>query len=638
MGYYSGSDAAENVRGTYIDDSIYLYGGNDAAQGSFGNDWIYGGDGNDRLFGGAQGDYLYGEAGVDRLRGEGGNDVLTGGAGGDVLDGGTGDDRFMIEGRAEMRGDQVYGGTGIDTLVLDLSDATAFRFAAPDSIDVSSFGGMTFRDVERYEIEGSARGDVVTGWLLGDRLDGNGGNDRLSGYFGDDSLDGGDGNDALIGGGGHDFLLAGDGADQVRGGFGNDGLYGGAGSDRLDGESGDDNLEGGAGADALTGGFGDDTLGADSFTDSGTERDALSGGGGNDLLRIGIGDVAYGQAGSDRLDAYFAESATNETFILRQAAHTFANGARVSGFEALTYTGGSGVDQITGGRFADDLTGGGGNDRLNGAAGGDDLDGGDGNDQLNGATGNDYLEGGRGNDRLTGGGGNDTLSHTSGNDRLFGQGGADSFEIGWDEASDLPYRVAINGGAGRDTVDFTSITLGAVVDLGNQALNDGLAFGKTLVGIEVLNGTSLDDSFAGTSGGDSFYGNGGDDVLSGRAGSDRLVGGGGADQLADGAGADVFDFTDYGSGWMGDTVSDFTRGQDRLAFELSDLGWRSEAGVRLVSGADPEPVGGAANLLFDSSTGRLWLDADGANDTYGPELLVTLTGVRALAESDFLFI
>jgi Ca2+-binding RTX toxin-like protein len=599
MGYYEGSDAAESVLGTYNDDDIYLYGGNDLAQGSFGTDWIYGGTGDDRLFGGWQGDFLYGEAGNDRLRGESGNDNLNGGAGRDVVDGGSGDDRIIVDGPIELRGDRVYGGTGIDTLQIDLSSALAFRFTARDSIEVNTFAGMSFRDIERYEIDGGERNDVMSGWLLDDDFDGN---------------------DTVIGGGDSDYLWGGADHDLVRGGFGDDALYGGSGSDRLFGDAGDDDLDGGSGRDVLSGGAGNDVLEADGYNDSGTDRDRIDAGTGHDLVRIGIGDVANGQAGSDRLEAYFAESSLNETFVLRQAAQSFGNGARVSGFESLEYTGGSGRDAITGGRLADNLGGGGGNDRLNGGAG---------NDVLYGDTGNDLLIGGRGND---------TFRHESGTDRMLGQAGADTFELGWDEAGNLPYRAVVNGGAGRDTVEFFSSTLGAVVDLTTQARNDGLAYGKTLIGVEVLRGTSFDDSFAGTRRADTFFGGSGDDVLSGRMGNDRLAGGDGADLLSGGAGADIFDFTDYGSGWMGDTVTDFTRGQDRLAFDLSDLGWRSEAGVRLVSGADPDPIGGAANLLFDRTTGRLWLDADGANDTHGPELLVTLEGVRGLTVSDFLFI
>jgi len=572
------------------------------------------------LFGGYQGDFLYGEEGNDRLRGESGDDDLSGGAGRDVVDGGSGDDRILVDGPIELRGDRVYGGTGIDTLVLDFSDAVGFRFGARDSIEVSSFGGMTFRDIERYEIEGGVQNDTLTGWLLDDDFSGNDGNDRLTGYFGEDSLDGGSGNDILLGGGDDDYLWGSDGNDLARGGFGDDGLYGSSGNDRLSGEAGHDDIDGGSGRDVLSGGTGNDLIESDSSVDSGTEHDAINAGTGNDLVRIGIGDAANGQAGNDRLDAYFVESSLNETFVLRQAAQSFANGARVSGFESLDYMGGSGRDAITGGRLADNLTGGGGNDRLTGGAG------------------NDALDGAAGNDVLIGGTGNDSFDHDSGTDRMLGQVGADTFSIGWDEAGEFPGRVAANGGAGRDTVEFNSFTLGAVVDLAAQARNDGLAHGARLIGVEVLKGTSLDDSFAGTNRADTFFGGVGDDVLSGRMGNDRLVGGSGSDLLTGGAGADVFDFTDLSIGWLADTLTDFTRGQDHLAFDLSDFGWRSAANARLVSGVDPDPVGGAANLLFDRSTGRLWVDEDGAGDTHGPELIATLEGVRALAVSDFLFV
>lgn len=619
MANYDGDDSAEAILGTYSDDSIYLYGGNDISDGSFGADWINGGDGNDRLFGGHQDDVLYGEAGNDRLRGNTGDDELSGGSGGDVLDGGSGDDRFILSDMADMRRDRIYGGTGIDTLVLDLSTAGGLRFGARDSLEVVSFAGMSFRDVERYEITGGSRADVVTGWLLNDDLDG-GGNDRLAGYFGADLIDGADGNDNLIGGGGDDQVYGDVGNDVLRGGYGADRLEGGSDNDRLYGDWGNDDLDGSSGSDLLSGGDGNDTLNSDTYLDSGTERDALNGGAGHDHLGIGIADAANGQAGTDELQAHFAESAQNETFVLRQAAQSFANGARVSGFEILDYAGGSGSDAITAGRLDDNLDGGGGSDRLNGQAG------------------NDVLDGGEGNDVLIGGTGNDTLLHASGTDRLLGQAGADTFTIQWDELSERPYRTVLNGGAGRDSVDFSSITLGAIVDLTVQSRNDGLAFGKSFAAVEALRGTSMDDSFSGTARADTFFGSSGDDILSGRAGNDRLVGGGGSDLLTGGAGADVFDFTDYVSGWAGDAISDFTRGRDSLALDLSDLGYGSVSGVRLISGRDPGPVGGGPNLLFDDVTDRLWLDADGANVTFGPVLLATLTGVNGLAESDFTFL
>ena len=58
---------------------------------------------------------------------------------------------------------------------------------------------------------------------------------------------------------------------------------------------------------------------------------------------------------------------------------------------------------------------------------------------------------------LLGGAGNDRLSTNSGNDRLFGNAGDDIFTIAFDENVLMPYNVIVDGGAGRDEVDFSSL-------------------------------------------------------------------------------------------------------------------------------------------------------------------------------------
>lgn len=73
--------------------------------------------------------------------------------------------------------------------------------------------------------------------------------------------------DDIDGGGGDDMIFGQGGADEIHGGDGDDLIYGGAGNDMIFGDAGADTLYGGAG---------------------------------NDWISVGTGDMAYGEAGSDR--------------------------------------------------------------------------------------------------------------------------------------------------------------------------------------------------------------------------------------------------------------------------------------------------------------------------------------------------
>ena len=80
-----GTDAYDQLNGTYGDDVIRGLGGPDLLFGLAGNDRLEGGDGDDTLEGGDGDDWLEGGAGADNLRDSGGNDVLMGGDGNDTL-------------------------------------------------------------------------------------------------------------------------------------------------------------------------------------------------------------------------------------------------------------------------------------------------------------------------------------------------------------------------------------------------------------------------------------------------------------------------------------------------------------------------------------------------------------------------
>ena len=117
-----------------------LIEGGDAAEtlaGGAGKDVIFGGLGNDRLNGNGGHDQLNGGGGADRLYGYAGNDILDGGSSGDRIEGGAGidimygagsNDRFFaLDGET----DQLFGGSGDDTALADVSDELVSVIAQP---------------------------------------------------------------------------------------------------------------------------------------------------------------------------------------------------------------------------------------------------------------------------------------------------------------------------------------------------------------------------------------------------------------------------------------------------------------------------------------------------------------------------
>lgn len=83
----------------------------------------------------------------------------------------------------------------------------------------------------------------------GDEIYGGSGDDTVTGGPGDDTVYGQDGNDSLIGGLGRDLLVGQEGNDVLTGGAQSDSLFGGDGNDYLNGGFAFDLLNGGAGAD-----------------------------------------------------------------------------------------------------------------------------------------------------------------------------------------------------------------------------------------------------------------------------------------------------------------------------------------------------------------------------------------------------
>jgi Ca2+-binding RTX toxin-like protein len=279
----------------------------------------------------------------------------------------------------------------------------------------------------------------------------------------------------IIGTSGDDNLLATQCADTINAGDGNDNIDAREGSDVIIGGAGDDHIIAGAGNDVVYAGAGNDVV----FAGSG--NDIVFGGPGNDRI--------YGEDGDDNL------------------------------------MGEHGDDVLFGGAGNDIILAGGGEDLARGDRGNDTLDGGDGDDDLDGGDGADIVIAGAGNDLIAGGDGNDTLSDGVGRDTVDGGTGDDYLIAAADGEAD-----SYDGGAGIDTLDYSTATSGVVVDVANNAAN-GADIGS--------DGIKRFEAVIGGSGGDTIIAGASSLSMDGAAGDDRLIGGNGDDVVADGAGQDI---------------------------------------------------------------------------------------------------
>ncbi|GIF11269.1 calcium-binding protein [Actinoplanes teichomyceticus] len=193
--------------------------------------------------------------------------------------------------------------------------------------------------------------------------------------------------------------------------------------------------------------------------------------------------------------------------------------------------GSSGNDVIDSGSGPDVIKGGTGTDRIYGGGGNDHLDGEQGDDRVYGEAGLDLVQGGLGNDVVDGG---------TGNDVLYG-------EI---ERLDIPPARwgadILRGGAGRDSVSYTTHTRGVTVDLDGGRGDDGMPGEHDSVGadVEIVTGSPGDDTLIGNTAANTLDGSDGDDTVRGGGGNDTLSGGAGTDAIAGEAGDDAIDGVD----------------------------------------------------------------------------------------------
>lgn len=655
--------------------------------------------------------------GADTIIGDGDNNAIRGGLGADSLDGGAGFDLL------DHLGDSTVAGVRVD---LSSGQAT-------DS------GGSTDTIANFENIRGTEAADTLIGDDGDNGLRGHRGNDLLDGGFGYDTADyrndadgagtlpgTGDGFGVIVNLSNSAVTIPGFGAETnvvVGAQRGRDG-WGGTdtlvGIESARGTNVSDILIGAERALSFTAGglrftstersflhgrYGDDTLRATSFDDGAVASysDDISG----IVARLDLGStVVDGFGNTDTLvnvrniqgsdfDDLIVASADGGWFRGRAGDDTITGGA---GFDAVSYGGAAaavlvnlalgtaddgdgfadsltGIDFVTGTRFADTIIGDDDGNWFFGNAGADSLAGGLGEDwvsyhsafvgtapvhagvvvNLGSQTARDgdgssptgsldrlfsieHAVGSHVADTLIGGAGANSLIGAEGDDSINGGLGDDAIEGG--AGADT-----LNGGGGTDTVSYAGSSTGVTVSLSlvGPQVSGGDAGGDSLIGFENLAGSQGNDGLTGSAAANVIMGEAGADSLIGAAGDDTLIGGAGNDTLNGGNGADAFRFVspgEHGTGVAGrDRISDFLSGTDVVQVVGAAFGGLPTGVLdpgRFVSGAGAVALDADDRFIFNTTTKVLSYDADG--NGAGLAVQLALMNVATLANTDIVVV
>jgi Ca2+-binding RTX toxin-like protein len=678
----SGNSGNNVLSGLDGDDQLYGGPGDDILYGDSGNDELHGAAGNDVLWGGAGDDSLYRSTGTGTLRGGPGDDTYNVSSADQIIEiAGEGRDRLFASSSVELPGN-------VEDLYLQTADPLDGIGNSLNNVIAGNSGANT--------IQGLSGDDTLDGSDGQDALYGGTGNDLLLGGNGNDVLVGGAGNDQIFGSVGDDLLIF-DALDaaHVAGGAGIDTLRLSQETPATD--LGGDAGTVVTGIEIIDlAGDNQITLTPLRIITLSDETDTLRilGGSDDEVVATGIWTPRDSYiAGGIEFAVYESDGAT----LLIQTGTLFTAAIDESGADdpgepddaPVILDGDGDSDNLNGSAFDDRLRGLGGDDTLNGGAGNDTLVGNGGADVLNGAAGNDVLKGGGGADSLNGGTGDDVLKGGGGNDELDGGEGDDTYVIGIgdvsvDENRDsgsegvdvidatrvarlvLPAKfslaasgieviagadsgVTIWGGAAPVEWDFTGITLENVAALAGSDLDDFIVGSE---GGDEIGGRAGADELAGAGGRDTLFGKGGDDVLTGDAGADTLVGGGGNDLLAGGAGKDTltggkgddtFSFDSTFDIARTDTIIGFTPGTDVLSLSsmvfdaLSSPVGGPLSGEEFHASADGSAVDASDRILYNTTTGALYYDADGSGDGVAIRFAI-LEGAPDLDSADIVIV
>jgi Ca2+-binding RTX toxin-like protein len=251
-----------------------------------------------------------------------------------------------------------------------------------------------------------------------------------------------------------------------------------------------------------------------------------------------------------------------------------------SGNMHIVFAAGDGADSFTGGSGADDVFVGAAQltiaDSFSGAAGGRDI--------LHITTAGALAA--------------DALTNVSGFEKINLEGGTNVLTLLTSNVTSAGGRVKLEGSAGDDAVDASSVTSGRVYFKAGDGFNGftgGAEYNRALGGGGV-------DTFSGGSGTDSFNGRGGDDQLFGGAGNDSFHGGGGHDVILGGGGGDLIR---TGGGGTDDIVFNFeSEGGDSVkgAGRFGDV-FEGDIHLYFTRGGGDFDINGAFDFeVFDDGT------------------------------------
>jgi hypothetical protein len=210
------------------------------------------------------------------------------------------------------------------------------------------------------------------------------------------------------------------------------------------------------------------------------------------------------------------------------------------------------------------------------------------------------------------------------NDVFLGSNKDDSFE-------GLAGKDKYDGGKGFDRIelysnDFNGGLNGIIVDVSKgKIFDDGYGNVEKFKSIESFAGTDFGDTFIGSKKADEFKGQDGNDTMTG------------------GKGGDMFVFNPPpDSATNHDTITDFNEAEgDRIALYKGD-GFphltEIDGGLdpaQFIANAGGIPDNAARRIVYDTTTGNLWLDPDG-NASAGDQILIaTLTNKPTITVEAF---